>query len=73
MWESQLVTVPLQKQVVEIGMRSTKILSVEKRMVVIPNSQIGKNEIINYSYPDPTYFDMVNVLVGYDSDVVQLK
>jgi len=59
--------------VVEIGMRSTKILSVENRMVVIPNSLVGKNEIINYSYPDPSYFDTVNVLVGYDNDVAQVE
>jgi len=59
--------------VVEIGMRSTKIRSVENRMVVLPNSQIGKNEIINYSYQDPSYFDTVNVLVGYDNDVGQVE
>jgi len=59
--------------VVEIGMRSTKILSVENRMVVLPNSVIGKSEIINYSYPDPSYFDTVNVLVGYDNDVEQVE
>jgi len=59
--------------VVEIGMRSTKIRSVENRMVVLPNSQIGKTEIVNYSYHDPSYFDTVNVLVGYDNDVEQVE
>lgn len=59
--------------VVEIGMRSTKIRSVENRMVILPNSQIGKNEIVNYSYRNPAYFDVVNVLVGYDNDVEQVK
>jgi len=59
--------------VVEIGMRSTKIRSVENRMVVLPNSQIGKNEIINYSYQDPSYFDTVNVLVGYDNDIEKVE
>ena len=59
--------------VVEIGMRSTKILSMENRMVVLPNSQIGKNQVINYSYPDPSYLDITNVLVAYDNDVEQVE
>lgn len=59
--------------VVEIGMRSTKILSVENRMVVLPNSMIGKSQVVNYSYPDPSYFDTVNVLVGYDNDIEKVE
>lgn len=59
--------------VVDIGMRSTRILSAENRMVVIPNSQIGKNQIVNYSYPDPSYFNTVNVLVAYDNDPDQVS
>jgi len=54
--------------VVEIGMRSTKILSMENRMVVIPNSLVGKNQVVNYSYPDPSYFSLVKVMVSYDND-----
>jgi len=59
--------------VVEIGMRSTKIRSVENLMVVLPNSEIGKSEIVNYNYPDPSYFDVMDVLVGYDNDVDQVE
>jgi small-conductance mechanosensitive channel len=59
--------------VVEIGMRSTKILSMENRMVVLPNSLIGKNQIINYSYPDPSYFNLVKVVVAYDNDPDQVS
>lgn len=58
--------------VVEIGMRSTKIISMENRMVILPNSQIGKDQIVNYSYPDPSYFNMVKVMVAYDSDPDQV-
>jgi len=58
--------------VVEIGMRSTKILSMENRMVVLPNSLIGKNQVVNYSYPDPSYFNQVNVMVAYDNDPDQV-
>jgi len=58
--------------VVEIGMRSTKIISMENRMVILPNSQIGKDQIVNYSYPDPSYFNMVKVMVAYDNDPDQV-
>jgi small-conductance mechanosensitive channel len=54
-------------------MRSTKILSMENRMVVLPNSVVGKNQVINYSYPDPSYLDITNVLVAYDNDVEQVQ
>jgi len=59
--------------VVEIGMRSTKILSMENRMVVIPNSLVGKNQVVNYSYPDPSYFNLVKVMVAYDNDPDQVS
>ena len=59
--------------VVDIGMRSTKILSMENRMVVLPNSLIGKDQVINYSYPDPSYFALVKVVVAYDNDPDQVS
>jgi len=59
--------------VVDIGMRSTKILSMENRMVVIPNSLVGKNQVVNYSYPDPSYFNLVKVVVAYDNDPDQVS
>jgi small-conductance mechanosensitive channel len=58
--------------VVDIGMRSTKILSVENRMVVIPNSLISNNQVVNYSYPDPSYFNTIDVFVAYDNDPDQV-
>ena len=42
-------------------------------MVVLPNSLIGKNQIINYSYPDPSYFNLVKVVVAYDNDPDQVS
>jgi small-conductance mechanosensitive channel len=38
-------------------------------MLIIPNSVIGGNEIINYSFPDPTYRVQTDVGVSYDADV----
>jgi len=38
--------------VIDIGTRSTRILLIDNTMVIVPNSVIGKNQVINYSYPD---------------------
>ena len=37
-------------------MRSTKILSMGNRLVLAPNLQIGKNQVVNYSYLKPCQF-----------------
>ena len=42
-------------------------------MVVIPNSLVGKNQVVNYSYPDPSYFNLVKVVVAYDNDFDQVS
>jgi small-conductance mechanosensitive channel len=38
-------------------------------MVIVPNSSIAKNEIINYTYPDPRYRIQTHVSVAYGTDV----
>jgi len=58
--------------VVDIGMRSTKVLTLDNRMVIVPNSQVGKDQIVNYSYPDPSYYDMTDIVIAYDNDVEQV-
>ena len=55
--------------VMDIGLRSTRIRTRDNRVVIIPNSTIGKNEVINYSYPDPTYRIETHVGIGYGTDI----
>lgn len=55
--------------VVTIGLRSTHIVTRDNRMFVVPNSIIGTNQVINYSYPDPTYRVQTHVGIAYDADV----
>ena len=55
--------------VIDIGLRSTRIVTVDNRMVIVPNSQIGKDQIVNYSYPDPSYYDEIKIVIAYDNDV----
>lgn len=58
--------------IVEIGMRSTKVLLIDNRMVIVPNSQIAQNQIVNYSIPDPAYNDISAIGVAYENDVDQV-
>jgi len=54
--------------VVDIGLRTTSIQTRDNRMVIVPNSTLGKDEIINYSYPDPRYRIQTHVGVAYGTD-----
>ncbi len=55
--------------VVEIGTRSTRIRTRDNRLVIIPNSAIAKDQIVNYTYPDPRYRVQIEVGIDYDSDL----
>ncbi len=59
--------------VYEIGIRSTKILTFENTMLIIPNDTIVKDRLINLSYPNPTIRVKVDVGVAYGSDTDQVK
>ena len=55
--------------VVDIGLRSTRIRTRDNRMVIIPNSVIGQSLIVNHSYPDIQYRIQVHVGVAYGTDI----
>jgi len=55
--------------VANIGTRTTRIRTRDNRMVIVPNSVIGKSEVINYTYPDPRYRVQIEIGVSYDSDI----
>lgn len=55
--------------VVDIGLRSTRILTRDNRMVVIPNAVIGKSLIVNHSYPDTRYRVQTHVGIAYGADI----
>ena len=59
--------------VIDIGLRSTRIRTRDNRMVIIPNSVIGKSLIVNYSYPDSQYRIEIHVGVGYGTDIEQAR
>lgn len=59
--------------VVDIGLRSSRIRTRDNRMVIVPNSVIGKSLIVNHSYPDDNYRLEVELGLGYDTDIHQAR
>jgi len=59
--------------VIEIGMRTTRIQTRDNRMVIVPNSQIGKSQIVNYSYPNPQYRLQADFLVTDGRDLEEIR
>jgi MscS family membrane protein len=55
--------------VVDIGLRTTRIRTRDNRMVIVPNSTIGANQVVNYSYPDPRYRIQTHVGIAYGTDI----
>lgn len=55
--------------VIDIGLRSTRVRTRDNRMVIVPNSVMSKSLIVNYSYPDTTYRIQIHVGVAYGTDI----
>jgi small-conductance mechanosensitive channel len=58
--------------VVEIGMRSTKVLTRDNRLVIIPNSAVVDNYVVNYSEPDPTYRLQTDIGIGSGENIADV-
>ena len=59
--------------IVQIGLRSTRIVDYDNNLIVIPNSELVKNRIINFSYPDHASRIFVEVTVAFGSDIDRTK
>jgi small-conductance mechanosensitive channel len=59
--------------VTAVGLRSTRILTRDNRMVSVPNSVIGKGLIVNYSDPSTVYRVETHVGISYDTDIEQAR
>ena len=58
--------------VVEIGMRTTKVITRDNRLVLVPNSVVVDQNVVNYSLPDPTYRLQTDIGIGAGEDVGQV-
>jgi Small-conductance mechanosensitive channel len=59
--------------VVEIGLRSTRIMSLDQRLIIVPNKEIAGNRLINWSQPDPTTKVKLKIGVAMDEDLGRVK
>lgn len=55
--------------VVDIGVRSTRLKTMDNRIIIMPNAVISKGKIINYSEPDQRVRFTVKVSISYKSDI----
>jgi small-conductance mechanosensitive channel len=60
-------------EVVEIGMRSTRIMTRDDVQISIPNSVITNTKIINESAPEPRFRVRIKLGVAYGSDLDQVE
>jgi MscS family membrane protein len=59
--------------VVDIGLRSTKIKTVDNTLLIIPNSDLCNTTVINQAFPDFRSKGKITLGVAYGSDVEQVK
>ncbi len=59
--------------VLEIGVRSTRIKTFDETVVILPNSKIANSKIINYNQPASKIKEKVVVKVAYGSDIDKVK
>jgi small-conductance mechanosensitive channel len=52
-----------------IGMRTTRIRTLDNRLVIVPNAVIGRSQVENFTYPDPSVRVDISVGIGYGSDL----
>lgn len=60
-------------EVVDIGVRSTRLKTRDDVLVTIPNAQMANATIVNETQPAPRYRCRVKVGVSYDSDPNQVE
>ena len=60
-------------EVMQIGLRSTRIKTRDDVMITIPNSIITNTKIVNQSSPEPMFRVRIKIGVAYGSDVKQVE
>jgi len=59
--------------VIDIGLRATKIKTTDNIVIVIPNNEIMKRDIINYTIITSKIRVRINIGVAYDTDIEKVK
>jgi small-conductance mechanosensitive channel len=59
--------------VVDIGLRATKIKTTDNIVIIIPNNEIMKRDIVNYTISSTKIRVRINIGVAYDTDIEKAK
>jgi small-conductance mechanosensitive channel len=59
--------------VVDIGLRATKIRTTDNIVIIIPNNEIMKRDIVNYTIISTKIRVRINIGVAYDTDIEKAK
>ncbi len=59
--------------VIQIGPRSTRLMTLDSDIVTIPNTKIATSIVHNYSMPNPQVRIQIPVSVSYAADIAQVK
>jgi MscS family membrane protein len=59
--------------VVEIGLRSTRVLSPDQRLIIVPNREVAGSRIVNWSQPAPDTKIKLKIGVAMDEDLERVK
>ena len=59
--------------VVDIGLRATKIRTTDNIIIVIPNNEIMKRDIVNYTLMSNAIRVRINIGVAFDTDIDKAK
>ncbi len=60
-------------KVYEIGIRSTKFRTFDNTLVIVPNAELIKSTVHNLTYPVPLVRVVIEVGVGYESDMDKVR
>lgn len=59
--------------VMEIGLRSTRLANFDNNMIVVPNAELVKGRLINFGIPNRSMRAMVKVNVAYGTDPKRVR
>lgn len=59
--------------VLQIGTRTTRILTLDNTVIVVPNKELANSRIVNHVFPTPRVTLRLRVGVAYDSDLSAVK
>jgi MscS family membrane protein len=59
--------------VIEIGLRSTRILSLEQRLIIVPNREVAGSRITNWSQPNLATNVKLKIGVAMEEDLERVK